>query len=622
MANALLDAALRYADDGWQVFPLYGITNGRCDCGTKCDSPGKHPRVAWTQEATTDQERIERWWTEWPNANIGVATGKRSGIYVIDIDNKASVEVSPGVLVGAGDNSIRQQELVLGGLNPTLTVTTGSGGTHLIYDYPEDMTDPLPNRSGMLHSVDTRGDGGYIVAAPSTHVSGNRYRVLEDGVSPERLSERWLAFVRESRSNLGKGTELEFPEDFAITAGEGRHDWLFKIGSRLRGQHGLPFVALYGALAAYNRQVCVPPLSAMDVEHITESCMKYDPEYHLGVDTSDAPLLVEGDDLADLLYDFMMEAPPAFIPLVEGMLNSGECMIVGGPPNVGKTWMLMDMMVSIATGGLFLGKFQSAPQTVLFIDEEGSLRGDWERFHLLLAGRDGLSASGVPLYAKIDSGIRLDDERGLAALSRLLERYRPGAVFLDSLVRVHGGSESDNRAMASFFQRVKKLMVTYGSSFIFTHHVRKPGKDAEEDPIWMLRGASDIQGFPDTVLIDLPTKNHDETKVIHTKMRNGPKLDSFLMRRVIDRESAKLGVVLTEEQQMEELGGDTAKIVQAISESRTGFTSAEHLAVVTGLSLDTVTRLAGAATSAGYLNSHKRGGNWMYQIPLGRDATS
>lgn len=603
---------MRYADDGWEVFPLYGIVNGRCECGTNCGSPGKHPRVPWSTAATTDPEQIEEWWRQWPNANIGVATGKRSGIYVIDIDNKASVELAPGVLTGEGEHSVRQKEMEIGPLSETKTVVTGSGGTHLIYLYPQtDTTELMPNRSGILPSVDTRGDGGYIVAAPSLHISGNRYRWIEESSPIEKMSAGWATFVSTAPSNVGKGIDLELPEGFHISAGEGRHDWLFKMGAKLRGQHGLSAVPLYGALAAYNRQVCVPPLSHADVEHIVESCMKYEPEMVWTVDTSDPLVIAEGADLATILYDFMMEEPPRFVPLVKGLLNSGECMIFGGPPNVGKTWAMMDMMIAIAAGDRFLGKFDAAQQPVLFIDEEGSRRGDWERFNLLLAGR-GLSSVGIPLYTKIDSGIRLDSEAGLATLSRLIERYKPGAVFLDSLVRVHGASESDNRQMATFFARVKTLMNTYGASFIFTHHVRKPGKDAEEDPIWMLRGASDIQGFPDGVLIGLPTKNHDETKVIHTKMRNGPKLDSFIMRRVIDDQEAKLGVLKTDE----EVAGERAKIMEAIRDSPHGFTRAEDLATATGLDLSTVVREAGAMSTAGYLNSRKLGGGWLYQIPL------
>jgi hypothetical protein len=593
---------------------LWGIVNGRCECGTNCGSPGKHPRVPWVTSATTDPDTIEGWWKQWPNANIGVATGKRSGIYVIDIDNKASVELAPGVLVAEGDHSLRQKENEIGRLSETKTVITGSGGTHLIYQYPENTTEPIANRSGLLPSVDTRGDGGYIVAAPSLHISGNRYRWIEESSPTAKMPAGWLTFVSTAPSNVGKGTELEFPDGFHISAGEGRHDWLFKVGAKLRGQHGLPAVALYGALAAYNKSVCVPPISHGELEHIVESCMKYEPEMVWTVDTSDAPAIEEGADLATLLYDFMMEEPPAFVPMVNGLLNSGECMIFGGPPNVGKTWALMDMMVAIAAGEKFLGRFDTQRQPVLFIDEEGSRRGDWERFNLLLAGRD-LSSVGLPLYTKIDSGIRLDSDQGLATLSRLIERYKPGAVFLDSLVRVHGASESDNRQMATFFARVKTLMNTYGASFIFTHHVRKPGKDAEEDPIWMLRGASDIQGFPDGVLIALPTKNHDETKVIHTKMRNGPKLDSFIMRRVIDEDSAKLGVLRSEE----EASADRQKIIQAIVESPRGFVTAEELASATGLPLSVVVQEAGTMSTAGVLNSHKRGGGWLYQIPLETD---
>jgi Bifunctional DNA primase/polymerase, N-terminal len=64
----MLDAALSYAHRGWHVFPVHGVVEGRCSCGTlACPNAGKHPRIRHgVHEATTDEAAIRQWWTRWP----------------------------------------------------------------------------------------------------------------------------------------------------------------------------------------------------------------------------------------------------------------------------------------------------------------------------------------------------------------------------------------------------------------------------------------------------------------------------------------------------------------------------------------------------------------------------
>jgi hypothetical protein len=119
-------------------------------------------------EATTDSSFIKEWWRQWPSANIGVATGATSGIAVIDID-----------LPAAGPSF---DSLLGHGLKPTLTGLTGGGGVHLIYRCSDETlgnsAGRLPGIDPDLPGIDLRGNGGYIVAPPSDHRSGNSYEWL------------------------------------------------------------------------------------------------------------------------------------------------------------------------------------------------------------------------------------------------------------------------------------------------------------------------------------------------------------------------------------------------------------------------------------------------------------
>jgi hypothetical protein len=159
------EAAFAYASSGLAVFPLHspsGRPGQACSCqdGPRCRNVGKHPRTEHgLLEATIDVRRVARWWRRWPNANIGLVTGDRFD--VLDIDGQDGVATLRGL----------DQDLPLSGP----VVQTGGGGWHY-YLAPTGWGNAQPIRG--LTKVDWRGRGGYVVAPPSRHVSGARYRWL------------------------------------------------------------------------------------------------------------------------------------------------------------------------------------------------------------------------------------------------------------------------------------------------------------------------------------------------------------------------------------------------------------------------------------------------------------
>jgi putative DNA primase/helicase len=161
LPNHLPDAALWYANRGIPVFPIWWALNGGCSCPKQsCDSPAKHPLTPHGfQDATTNREQILEWWRRWPNANIGIPTGVSTGFLVVDVDPR-----------NGGNASLEDLKAEHGLFAATAVQRTGGGGLHIVFRYAGG---PVPK--ALASGIDLKGDGGYIVAAPSVHRSGKQY---------------------------------------------------------------------------------------------------------------------------------------------------------------------------------------------------------------------------------------------------------------------------------------------------------------------------------------------------------------------------------------------------------------------------------------------------------------
>lgn len=266
-----------YSLRGWRVFPVHSVQNGRCDCGDpNCKSPGKHPIGSLVphgvKDATCDLDQIAVWWTMQPEANVGIATGRESGLVVLDIDPRHG-----------GDDSLQDLVMKYGRLPDTLEVLTGGSGRHLYFKFPAGVQ-YIKSGAGVLGAgLDIRADGGYVVAPPSNHVSGNPY-LWEASSDPENDEPAdlpgWLLNLLTTGQGAPNGRKPHNqPQGGKVLQGQ-RNTWLTSEAGRMR-RAGMDETAILAALKTLNQQNCFPPLDDAEVSRITQSVCRYQPGYAL-----------------------------------------------------------------------------------------------------------------------------------------------------------------------------------------------------------------------------------------------------------------------------------------------------------------------------------------------------
>jgi len=245
--NDMRAAALAYCARGWSVIPI--------------EPRGKRPLVAWLkfQQRCAEADEIESWFQRWPDANIGLVTGRISGIVVVDIDAQHG-----------GHESLAELEDQHGRLPGTVEALTGGGGRHLYFVHPGAT---LTNRVAVRPGIDVRADGGCVVAPPSLHPSGRRYAWATGHAPQDVRLARLPAWFREvMRSAVHSGHDPMYWRRLVsegVAEGE-RNNTLTSLTGHLLWRGVDPEVVLE-LMLAWNRIRCRPPLPDDEVTQVVQS---------------------------------------------------------------------------------------------------------------------------------------------------------------------------------------------------------------------------------------------------------------------------------------------------------------------------------------------------------------
>lgn len=508
----MLTDALRYQSRGWSVIPLR-FTGGVDD--------RKRPLIdSWEQyqKKPADAEQIKSWWTQWPNANIGIVMGEVSGLIAIDLDGPHSVEC------------LRRAKV---DVPKTASVSTGKG-FHAYYAHPGY---PVSNRARLLtdnngSAVDVRGDGGYVVAPPSVHGSGRVYSWVippEAGIAklPPDLA---MLLIGRSKPEVDHGDASWLDEAMKGSPKGARNDTC----ARLAG-YWLNLVPRADCLRILTLWAdrCDPPFPAHEVKSTVDSVSRIDTARKAAEQRSPLSRLsvVEAQPwLEEIERDEGRKGThlqvPGFPSL--GGLVPGDMVTLAGRPGMGKSTMACQVCVEAAIK-------QKVPTLVISTEMTRRQWGAWMAAYLTGSTTETLTK---PLREEarnqwLASPIAITDTGGVSVKEiRALAETRLGLRLLvvDHIGRVTGGRK-ENRVIevGDVARGLKSIAKDLNCTVLSLCQMNRriEGSEDKQPRLDDLRESGELEQESDSVLF-LWTDERDKTKaflpmsITLAKNRHGP----------------------------------------------------------------------------------------------------
>lgn len=480
-----IEAALTYARWGWHVLPV--VPNGKI--------PATRHGV---NDATTDAVKIQQWWTENPEYNIGIAAGKKSGVVVFDIDPRNN-----------GDVSWQQFQSENGQVPDTVQALTAGGGEHYLATFSPEF------RSCKLREgIDFLTDGRYFLVYPST-IEGRRYEWEGssdpfDGIAPMQIPDAWRSAFVQPKKAVSTGNLIQGSRNDGLTAMAGfmRHN-------------GMTESEILAALVVANETRCEIPLPASEVQQIARSVARYEPENDVAADIA-LGTQIANDLLGETQNDgyFLTRASsflgqPSPIPwIIKGWLPSYATIMIYGESGIGKTFVAIDMACHIATGKQWNG-LKTKPGVVVYLAGEGNY-GLRQRVAAWAKANNHNDLDNLFISNKAIDLDAPDAAAQVIGAIRQLTDEDIALIVIDTLNNHMSGDENSARDTRAMINACNVISSATGATTGFIHHVAHSA-----DSKHRARGSSAWRGALDASIL-VAYENEDTIRVTCTKMKDAP----------------------------------------------------------------------------------------------------
>ncbi len=502
--TAAFDAAVYYQSKGWHVLPL--------------KPNDKRPIKDWDvldkRQMTPDE--LVQYFKNSPSNNIGIICGS-SGLLAIDIDDPTLY-----------DTFIQKY--------PTgMVQRTRSGGYHLLYKYAGN---DINNSVGKLREkVDVRNHRGYIVAAPSI-IDGKHYEWIaseDPSPLPDNLFE-----VTDTKIELAQSDDwrLKFLNLLANGFTPGKHNEELRDAARYLARRGLNDETIIDTLSWLNNRDDTPQDQAQFAATVRSGInyerQRLSAKQGIQAGISDNPavsLFAEPEDV----IDEMLHKEERW--LIDEWLPVGGIIMLAAPPEAYKTWLSIEVAVTVAFGKSSLplfGQYENDGKIhrVGLIQQEDQRNSLFQRLNLVSTAKwlpaepaEGLIEVDIPIgtWLHLISPIRSDarfelNTADVALLEKAIVEQELEVVIIDPVYALGGNLENFLADLAPKLIMLKKLREKYGTTFILVHHTKK-GEAKGREGMWgsqLLNGA--VEGM---WIIDSDEKNNTLTITKRGKLYRG-----------------------------------------------------------------------------------------------------
>lgn len=466
------ELAAEYVDSGWSVLPVR--------------PEEKRPYMTnWLQYTKTRAPKamVDSWFTNLAGAGVGVVTGRISNMVVLDVEHDCPYPI----------------EELLKRYPTQMIARSGGGGYHLFYLYPTNQT-RVANRVRIFEGADLRADGGFIVLPPTMHPSGNRYEwvkrgplgafpaaLLELQAQPRVQGDGWITEALRGVSEGGRN------DTCARLAG-----YFFKKGMNAdiveallldwneRNEPPLPVHEVRTTIKSIERSHATGGNQFTQVQFTDDRASTPTPEQEQSsfsvMRMTDYVKGYGGEGVSWLVDDWLPDKSITFLV---------------SPPESYKTWLLLDLAVSVAAGVPFLGKYQvNNPGPTLIIQQEDSHAGLTDRLALIIEQKlNALPKLGegewtipampdIPVYVHPDRQLRFDNPKVLEEMEKQIAVLKPKVIMIDPLYSTTATTDNYMADLANRMMVLKTWRDKYGCSFLIAHHSKKnldPDSTARED---------------------------------------------------------------------------------------------------------------------------------------------
>ena len=499
--NTMLNEAVRMAIDDIPVFP--------------CSPADKRPLTArGFHDATADLAVISRWWEKWPTAMIGVPTGAASGFFAVDTDRKPAKGID-------GVAALKELAAEYGGLPDTALARTPTGGEHVLFRMPP--ASHIPNSAGKLgRGIDIRGDGGYVIAAPSINAEGKAYSwqvplsqlgdcppwLLEKigtASTPTHRNEEAPAVPLDQERAIGRAVDYlrnHAPPGIAGSLSEQAYKTACQVKDRGVSEGKCVELML-------DHWPCSPPLEHADLANRVRNAYAYgrdrpgisDPAAEFSVvETAEPPSTAVQEPKAARKFKVRMFADiePDLDKqwTVDDVLPANGVAVLYAKPNQGKSFTALDMGMAIARGIPWHGR-ETTKGAVLYVATEGAQAARVKAYRQHYR----LERQSIP-FAVIEDGANLCDggSGDTAAIAQAGNELAAAAgeplalIVIDTLaMALSGGDENSGQDMGAMLSNVRNIQRATGATVLIVHH---EGKDTSRG----MRGSSALGAAVDATL--------------------------------------------------------------------------------------------------------------------------